>query len=211
MPSAILPTLSADEIDDLLYLARANDLHDLKAGIEVVALAQNTSINNILQAIVDPESGNSLLHMVCANNCLDVLGYLLDTSPEQDNATQSTQLNVNLKNLAGNTPLHWAAMNGHLGAVKMLVLRGADTGVKNNVGHDAVFEAERGGKEEVVGWLLGQQKGVECNREGDGLEGEIEVDEEDVGAEGVDIENGTGDGVEEVENGVEKLKMEKGD
>ncbi|KAL8737266.1 MAG: hypothetical protein Q9181_001852 [Wetmoreana brouardii] len=211
MPSSTLPTISADEIDDLLYLARTNDIHDLKSGIQIFAISQHTSVNNILQAIVDPESGNSLLHMACANNCLDVLGYLLDTSPAQDNATQPTQLNVDLQNSAGNTPLHWAAVNGHLDAVKMLVERGADLEVKNNVGCDAVFEAERGGKEEVVGWLLGQQKGGEDDKERDGLEGEIEVDEKDGGVEGANMENGNGDGVEEVKNGVERLKMEKGD
>lgn len=32
---------------------------------------------------------------------------------------------------------------------------------KNSAGHDAAFEAEIAGKEEVVNWLLGEMDGVE--------------------------------------------------
>ncbi|KAL8711926.1 MAG: hypothetical protein Q9225_007032, partial [Loekoesia sp. 1 TL-2023] len=113
MPSTLLPTLSADEIDDLLYLARINDLHDLKAGIEAIALAQKTTPENIIIATIDPESGNGLLHMAAANGCMDILNYLLPSSTP-------TSLNLNLPNSSGNTPLHWAALNGHLDAVKLL-------------------------------------------------------------------------------------------
>lgn len=70
MPSATLLTLNADEIDDLLYLARINDAHDLKAGIEAIAQAQRTSPSNIMTATVDSAMGNSLLHMAAANGCM---------------------------------------------------------------------------------------------------------------------------------------------
>lgn len=170
MPSAILPTISADEIDDLLYLARVNDVHDLKAGVEAIAQANSTTPQNITLSTIDPESRNGLLHMACANNCLDVLQYLLPPPSAGDDAGQSVHLNINLQNSSGNTPLHWAAMNGHLEAVKLLVNHGADASVKNVAGYDAVFEAERAGKDEVVEELLRQL------RKRSGEEGEAQDD-----------------------------------
>lgn len=70
MPSATLPTLSADEIDDLLYLARTNAHQDLAAGIEAIAQAERVPPTGIISATVDPDSGNSLLHMAAANGCM---------------------------------------------------------------------------------------------------------------------------------------------
>ncbi|KAL8692205.1 MAG: hypothetical protein Q9218_002736 [Villophora microphyllina] len=169
MPSAILPTISADEIDDLLYLARSNDIHDLKTGVDVLANHQSASPTTIITATIDPDSGNGLLHFASANRCMDVLNYLLppstsaSTDPNVSNGSSvSTMgLNLDLRNKAGNTPLHWASMNGHLEVVKLLVDRGADVWIKNEAGHNAMFDAEVAGKEEVVAWLLSQQKGVE--------------------------------------------------
>lgn len=70
MPSAILPTISADEIDDLLFLARTNDIQDLKAGIEAIARTQQTSSEDVILATIDPDNGNGLLHYASANGCL---------------------------------------------------------------------------------------------------------------------------------------------
>jgi ankyrin repeat protein len=76
---------------------------------------------------------------------------------------------VNAVNDAGNTPLHWAALNGHLDCVKLLVQCGADVTIINRAGHDAVFEAEINDKKEVVDWLLGAveelEKGIGSNGE----------------------------------------------
>ena len=62
---------------------------------------------------------------------------------------------INAVNEAGNTPLHWAALNGHLESVKLLLHAGASVGLFNRAGHDAVFEAEINDKQDVVDWLLG--------------------------------------------------------
>jgi hypothetical protein len=64
-------------------------------------------------------------------------------------------------NDAGNTPLHWAAVNGHLESVKLLIQSGADVTIINRAGHDAVFEAEINDKKEVVDWLLGAVEELE--------------------------------------------------
>ncbi len=73
MPSAIFPTLSADEIDDLLYLARTNAAHDLTTGIEAIAKCQQATTADIKSATIDPETGNSLLHMASANGCMGMI------------------------------------------------------------------------------------------------------------------------------------------
>ena len=76
---------------------------------------------------------------------------------------------INAVNDSGNTPLHWAALNGHLESVKLLMQSGADVTIFNKAGHDAVFEAEINDKKEVVDLLLGA---VEELEKGIGLTGE---------------------------------------
>lgn len=68
---------------------------------------------------------------------------------------------INAVNDAGNTALHWAALNGHLECVKILVQAGADVTIINRAGHDAVFEAEINDKGDVVDWLLGAVEELE--------------------------------------------------
>lgn len=75
---------------------------------------------------------------------------------------------LNLQNGSGNTALHWAALNGHLEAVKILIAAGANSFVRNKAGHDAVYEAEINSKEDVVDWLF---------KEGD-LDGEAADDDD---------------------------------
>jgi ankyrin repeat protein len=76
---------------------------------------------------------------------------------------------VNAQNKAGNTALHWAALNGHLESVKALLDNGADPTITNHRGHDAVYEAELNDKTEVVEWVLkeggeGLEEGVTGDR-----------------------------------------------
>jgi hypothetical protein len=89
---------------------------------------------------------------------------------------------INAVNEAGNTPLHWAALNGHLESVKVLIQSGADVTIINQAGHDAVFEAEINDKKEVVDWLLGAveelEKGIGRTGGASG-DGDENMDEDD--------------------------------
>lgn len=67
MPTATLPTITTDQIDDLLYLARHGETTDLIAVIDVSAKTLSTTPGTILTAAVDKDSGNGLLHMAAAN------------------------------------------------------------------------------------------------------------------------------------------------
>ena len=103
---------------------------------------------------------------------------------------------VNLSNNSGNTPLHWAALNGHLEAVKLLVSAGADTTKTNLAEHDAITEAERSGNVEVAEWLLSQRHG---NEESEGLE-ETQMD----GPSGNEPNNDNSEETEPIMNGLQE-------
>lgn len=106
------------------------------------------------------------------------------------------------KNSAGNTPLHWAALNGHLPVVQTLVMAAnADPTITNAAGHDAVFEAEANEKGEVVDWLLGHCEGLE-----EVIKGSVDGEEEFRVAAGEKLEEGKGKEVEVVD-----VEMEMGE
>ena len=233
MPSTTLPSLTEDDIDDLLYFARTGELEDLHSTLSVFAKSSNVLLFDILSAAVDADSGNGLLHMASANGHIgtspipppsiagftnlivslpaETLKFLLSLlSPPSQSATPTDSTTINAQNSSGNTPLHWASLNGHLEAVKILVAAGADPALVNKAGHDVVYEAEVNGKEEVVEWLLKEGHGLEKGlgaSDGEGENGEEDDGErEGDGEEEKDgVENGKD--VEELEESVEKIQM----
>jgi ankyrin repeat protein len=88
-------------------------------------------------------TGNTALHMACANGHINTVSFLLD-----NHASCSVQ------NDQGNSALHWAAMNGHLDVVELLLKHDAPIDLHNKAGYSAMFEAQRNNHENVVKCLL---------------------------------------------------------
>ncbi|EME43524.1 hypothetical protein DOTSEDRAFT_97520, partial [Dothistroma septosporum NZE10] len=157
MHSTAPTALTFDETDDLLYFTRANEVQDLEQTITQLVQKYRSTPKDVLEAAVDPETGNTVLHFCSANGLVELLPVLLgkvdQTAADQTNGASHSKL-VNHGNREGNTPIHWAAYNGHLAVVKLLVAAGADMWVKNAAGHLAMFEAERAEKDDVVQYLL---------------------------------------------------------
>ena len=188
--------LSADNIDDLVYACRTNDVDWLKEYIPRWAGQLNTTNSEIVKSAVDMDedgmgSRACLLHYPAANGNLDLVTYLLETlsvgessgttetnDEDMGHSTATTTQEqparhqadlVNHQNVSGNTPLHWAALNGHLEIVKALVQAGADPTIVNEAGRDAVVEAEYSSKEsaaECANWLLKECESLERGAHG---------------------------------------------
>lgn len=196
MPAVVLPTPTPEELDDLIYFARTGDLPALKAAILQACENHTSPPSTILAGAIDIDedglgSQSCLLHWPSANGNIEVVEYMLSLLlPPETNGTNAASADksapslVNHKNVSGNTPLHWAALNGHLSCVKALVAAGADASITNEAGHDAVYEAECSGKEEgkeVAQWILANCAGLEKGTNADATE-EEEANVEDVSA-----------------------------
>ncbi len=176
MPSATLPTPTPDELDDLIYFSRAGDVDSLRSLVTQLCVTHSCAPSIILASAIDVDadglgSQSCLLHYPSANGNLEIVQYLLEhLTPSETAGEHATTADksapelVNHKNVSGNTPLHWAAMNGHLEIVKVLVGARADVGVRNEAGRDAVVEAEMSSKEEAqkcAEWMLKNCEGLE--------------------------------------------------
>ncbi|KAH7079575.1 ankyrin repeat-containing domain protein [Paraphoma chrysanthemicola] len=167
-----MATLDEDAVDEILYLARANEPVELASYLSELSAQTKRPSAELVGAAVDPFSKNSALHYAAANGHTDVIKLLFSTSAGKPAAEF-----INAVNEAGNTALHWAALNGHLESVKFLVQSGADVTIINQAGHDAVFEAEINDKKDVVDWLLGAVEELES---GIGQVGEASPEDEDM-------------------------------
>ncbi|KAJ8099753.1 ankyrin repeat-containing domain protein [Lipomyces tetrasporus] len=165
--------LTEDEIDNLIYSARVDDLDTLKLTIESLSSELNQSESHVLLQAVDPYSKSSPLHMACANGHLDIVEYIL--SKFSSRISDSNPSIVKLKNDSGNTPLHWACLNGHQRIIEKLCDSGADPFEKNLAGQDCFFQAENNEKLDVVDYLLQRYQ-------------EVLYEEEDTKTEQIDTE-----------------------
>lgn len=185
--------LDEDAVDEILYLARANEATELESFLSEIAAQSKKSKAELLTAAADQHSKNTALHYAAANGhssmnsrfqiphrvdltlLVAIIKLLFPASAERP-----APLFINAVNDAGNTALHWAALNGHLESVKLLVESGADVTIINKAGHDAVFEAEINDRNDVVDWLLGAVEELEngVGQTGEDADEENETDTE---------------------------------
>ncbi|KAK9370955.1 ankyrin repeat-containing domain protein [Lipomyces kononenkoae] len=144
--------LTEEEIDDLIYSARIDDLDTLKSSVERLSEDLSQPEAEVLLHAIDPYSKSTPLHMSCANGHLDIVEYILSKFPAAPSAGNLSI--VTLQNDSGNTPLHWACLNGHQKIIERLCDCGADPFVKNMAGQDCFFQAENNEKLDVVDYLL---------------------------------------------------------
>jgi ankyrin repeat protein len=198
-------SLTEDDIDDLLYFSRINEKDDFQQALRELSETHKITVAEIFLTARDERSGNSTLHYACANGhsglppCSqlndslltmesDVVSLILGESPaagpSSGSESKATSL-VNLQNTAGNTPLHWAALNGHVDIIKLLLSHGADPSILNVAGHDAVFEAELNDKTAAAELLLteGIQLETGLSNDDDEKETEDEIEEPSVTVE----------------------------
>lgn len=64
------------------------------------------------------------------------------------------ETHIDIRDSLGQTPLHWACLNGHLNTVKMLLGRGADKNVRSRKNLNSLDLAISAGRTEVVKFLL---------------------------------------------------------
>ena len=98
-----------DEIlEDLFWCARIGD--------EAQIFSMISEYPDVINSC--DERGCSILHMICANNNLDLLKSLKDKL--------DLPLLLNKPNSSGNNPIHWAVLNRHCQMVEYLVSLGAN-------------------------------------------------------------------------------------
>ncbi|RDL38721.1 Ankyrin [Venustampulla echinocandica] len=188
------PHLSEDDIDDLLYMARAGEEGEFRALKAELCQRENIAVLELLELARDEGSGNGVLHMAAANGHAGLIQELCKDLSDPSPQNPPMLAIINGQNTAGNTALHWAALNGHLESVKVLLEQGSDPTITNQRGHDAVYEAELNDKKEVVEWVLTEGgEGLEEAVGGDTGDGDETSPEENMeteqnpGAEEVEI------------------------
>lgn len=214
-------SLSEESTDDILYFARSGETDDLVSTLKSIVADSATPFSSeaeVLLAARDEYSGNNAVHMAAGNGHFgsfsflptprfflvayfnsesshlktETIKHILSFLPTPASGTAPPHPAIAHKNTAGNTPLHWAALNGHVKIVEALVLTAnADPTATNDAGHDSVYEAELNEKMDVVEWILGNCGGIE---EGVGAKEEEETS-----------------GESSLQEGIQKLDLYKGD
>jgi uncharacterized protein len=121
----VMEEKTAELIEDLFWFARTGGEAELINIIE--AYPDSLNLCN--------EQGCNILHMICANNNLDLLKVLKDKF--------DISLLLNKPNLSGSYPIHWAVLNGHFNMVGFLIEIGADCKALNSNGESPIEIALR--------------------------------------------------------------------
>ena len=184
--------LDQEDQDAIILDARAGDLDSLK---EIFTTLIDPCM---LQTCRDSISRSTALHMACGNGHLETAKYILSLIPKDQ-----LKEYVNLQNETGNTALHWAALNGHLPIVQLLCDEfEADPFIRNKFDHDAIFEAENNGKEEVENYFLKKYDVEPVSEEEDDNTENVQV------SKGTEIEDVTKEATEVLSEATKGLSIE---
>lgn len=128
---------------------------------------ESNPLSRFLRAVLaatDDLSGNTALHLCCANGHIDLVRLLL-----------RHQAPIDATNYSGSTPLHYASVTGQLDVVQELLEREAEPVIGNKYGRTALDEAENSKHEDIVACLQARMEELRPQR----LE-EDDVEEDDV-------------------------------
>jgi ankyrin repeat protein len=90
--------------------------------------------------------GDTLLNIALKTNSLPVINFLLDQS----------DVDLNAKNVLGQTPLQIAAMNGQLDNLELLISKGADVKAVDRYQNNLLHVAAKTNRSEIIKYLLDQ-------------------------------------------------------
>ncbi|KAI0017175.1 ankyrin [Xylariomycetidae sp. FL0641] len=179
------PHLSEDEIDDLIYVARAGEDADLTEMLQQLASRESASPAEILEAAREDQGKATCLHMAAANGHAKTVTLILShlppkapgmtptstAAPESQSETATataTATYIDMQNAFGNTALHWACLGGHLDIVKLLLSRGASPALANDKDQIPLDLAAFNNHMHVVEHFLSQSKDLEGDNAQDG-------------------------------------------
>ncbi|UNI18565.1 ankyrin repeat-containing protein [Purpureocillium takamizusanense] len=145
------PHLTEDEIDDLIYFARAGENEDMTETLKTLAEREKVTPAEILVAARD-EAKSTTLHMATGNGHLEMVRRLLDAFESRPKEEKQSFLDE--PNEHGNTGLHWAALGGHLETVKLLMEHGASPALANERNYVPLDLANFNDKPEIVQYFL---------------------------------------------------------
>ncbi|TLS25946.1 hypothetical protein PpBr36_07761 [Pyricularia pennisetigena] len=181
------PKLSEDEIDDLIYLARAGEATELTELLSTLATREGASDAEILLQARD-EGKSTCLHMATGNGHLEIVKYFISLFAKRPATERQEYLDA--ANEYGNTGLHWASLGGHLEVIKVLVDAGASPALANDKNYVPLDLASFNDHVKVVDYFLEQAKKLETVEVGStegmdvggagGKDGEDEEEEETV-------------------------------
>ncbi|KAI1271822.1 ankyrin repeat-containing domain protein [Xylaria sp. FL0933] len=190
------PRLSEDEIDDLVYLARAGEDADLTEMLQELATRETATVADILTAAREEQSKATCLHMAAANGHAKTVTLILSYLPlpaktsgtavastDSENtesaqtAAEAEPAYIDVQNSFGNTALHWACLGGHLDIVKLLLSRGASPAIANEKDQIPLDLAAFNNHMHVVDHFLAQSKDIEG---GNAQEGGLVKEAEDM-------------------------------
>ncbi|KAG9252253.1 ankyrin repeat-containing protein YAR1 [Emericellopsis atlantica] len=183
------PKLSEEEIDDLIYCARAGEDAELTETVAALAEREKVTPAEVIIAAKDESRKSTTLHMAAGNGHLETVRKLLGYFAERP--SDEKQAFLDEPNEHGNTGLHWAALGGHLSVVKLLMEQGASPALANEQNYVPLDLANFNDKKDVAQHFLASAGMLEEENQAEGLAAQTA---------GVEIED---DGKDEQDGGVD--------